>query len=168
MLNRRMVLLGSTALVCGCAAFNANVGKVATDVSLIADGLKGVLAQLGSLNIVQLTPSVMSTVGTAVASLEALAQQIAAASSTAAQQPLVQQIYTYVSKIIEVLTPILAVIPATAGIAVALQAVQVLLPIIFAAVNLVLPASAVPVQGVSIMSPDQARLILRGKAQMAH
>ena len=166
MLNRRMVLLGSTALG-GCATFNANAGKVATDVGLIADGLKGVLTQLGSLNIPQLTPSVMSTVGSAVASLEALAQQIAAASSTAAQQPLVQQIYTYVSRIVAVLTPILAAIPATAGIAVALQAAQVLLPIIFAAVNLVLPASAPAVPGSIPLTPDEARLILRGKAQMA-
>lgn len=136
---------------------DSGVGKIAQDVNILATGLNGVLTQLGNISILGLTPAIMSTVGSAIASIQALAVSISTATSTAAAQPLVQKIETYVNTVVSAL----AVLPLPPAIALALQAASILLPIIETAVGLLVTAK--PMLG-NAMNPDEARIILRGYA----
>jgi hypothetical protein len=164
LINRRNALraIAASAIVTtsACATFDPTVGQVSSDVALVATGLQGALQQLGSIPSLSISAAALSTAGSAIASLQALAAQVAQASSVAAQQPLIQKIATYAGTVLSVLTPAIALIPGAQGVAAALAAVQVLLPVILAAVGLALPASAAP----SGMTSGEARLILRGSA----
>jgi hypothetical protein len=160
MISRRSILAVTPLVALGaCAGQSADqtIAAVAADANTIARGLKGVLAQLGTLSVPGLTPSVISSVGVAVSEIQAIATSLAGVTSTAAAQPLVQKIETYLNTIVTAL----AALPLPAPIATALQAATILLPIIEVTVGLVVPPSAA---APGTMSAAEARLILRGSA----
>jgi hypothetical protein len=170
MINRRRLFssaaIGALTLGLGACAsqpVDTTLATVAADVNTIAAGLKGVLTQLGTMSIAGLTPAIVSTVGTAIANIQSVAAAVSTATTTAAVQPLVQKIETYLNAVISALAAILLRPP----ISTALQAAAILLPVVEAAIGLV--TNAVPMQmGASAMTADQARLILRGNAALAH
>jgi hypothetical protein len=161
MMHRRSILLGSAAAGLGaCATFDASAGQVATDVKAIADALQESVAEMGSMTIPGLTQATLTAVAAQLSNVQALATQIAAASTTAAQQPLVQKISTYVSAILAVLIPVLSAIPAAQGIAGPLLGVQALLPAIFALVGMIAPPAAAR----PTMTAAQARVVVYAMA----
>jgi hypothetical protein len=164
MITRRLLVSAAPAvalapLLAACAGktVDQSIATVVTDVSTIANGLQGTLTQLGALGVAGLTPAIVSTVGNYVADLQQVATQVSGATTTAAAQPLVQKVETYVNTIVSTL----ALIPLPPPISTALQAAAILLPVIEVAVGLLVP----PTNGASPgMTPDQARLVLLGAA----
>ena len=167
---RRNLLLGTTALsVTACAGKTVDqvVVTVAADASTIANGLTGVLAQLGPLaSTYGISGATMALIGTAVAGLQSVATQVSGATTAASAQPMVQKIETYVNTIVSAL----AGLPLPPPISTALMAAAILLPVIESAVGLIIN-SASPGARLSAaaptMTPDQARLILKGAAVKA-
>jgi hypothetical protein len=161
MISRRSILaVTPLAALAACAGQSADqtIATVAADANTIAGGLQGVLAQLGPLNVPGLTPSVISTVGVAVSQIQTVAASISGVTSAAAAQPLVQKIETYLNTIVAAL----AGLPLPPPVSTALQAAAILLPIIEVAVGLVVQQAAKAAPGA--ISPDEARMILRGSA----
>lgn len=163
MLRRNLLLCTALVPVAACATLDTTLATVAADTNTIALGLKGVLAQLGTLNIPGLTTSVMATVGTAISSLQSVAAAIAGTTTTAAAQPLVQKIESYVNTVVGAL----ALLPLPPPISTALEAAAILLPLIETAVGLATNSVMRPRGVMPGMTPDQARLILAGIAQSA-
>jgi hypothetical protein len=139
----------------GCAGVgtgtSVSVTSVATDVSTIANGLAGAFASI---------PGVPSAVSTALTDLSNAASAMATATTQSAQQTVVQQVETDVNAIVKAAS---AIPGLPAQVTVALTAAQVLLPVIEAAVNLIVPASAA---AANAMTPDVARLVLKADAQL--
>lgn len=171
---RRNLLLGSTALgVTACAGqtVDQDVVMVAADASTIANGLTGVLAQLGPLAATYGIPaSTMASVSTAVAGLQAIAAQMSGVTTAAAAQPMVQKIETYVNTIVSALAAFPLIPPP---ISTTLTAAAILLPVIESVVGIVInnvaPAAvrraSVGVSNIPTKAQaDQARLILRAAA----
>lgn len=161
MLNRR-TLLASSAIIplAGCAGMgtDASISAIARDASILASGLMGAIAQLGSL-------AIPATVSAALAGLQSVADALSTVASQSAALPLVQKIESYVNVIVQALASI-PLLPAP--VTLALQAATILLPIIEAAVGMVLPASSMRAKlAPSNMSPSEARLILIGAAKKA-
>lgn len=161
MQRRHFLALAPSVALGGCLTGpDQAIATVANDAKLIASGLQGVLVQLGNLNVAGLTPAILATVGSAVTNLQAVADAIAGVATNAAAQPLVQKIETYVNTIVSAL----AVLPLPPPISTALQAAAILLPIIEAAVGMVLPASTARAAKGLALTPDQARLVLAGSS----
>lgn len=151
---RRKLLAGVSALALGgCASFST--GQIASDASNLAAGLQGMMAQLGQLAL-NIPTTVMSAVGTAITSLQKAADAVAGVYTTASALPLVQQIAGYVNAVVAALSSVPGIPTA---IQLILQAAQAILPIIEAAVGMVVTAVSA-----TAMSPTQARQILTGAA----
>lgn len=163
-MNRRYFLAASTLALPGCTltgnapntTVDSAISLVANDAGLIANGLQGVLTQLPALNISGLTPAILAEVGSDVADAKALAVALAGATSAAAAQPIVQKIETYVNTIVSTL----AVLPLPPPISTALQAAAILLPVIEAAVGLIVGPQA----SRGGMAANEARLVLAAAA----
>ena len=145
----------------GCANANQIAATVASDASLIATGLQGALANISTLNISGLTADKMQTIGLALVGLKSVASALALATTTAQAQPLVQQLETDLNAIVGAL----AALPLPPQISVALQAAAILLPVIEAAVGMVIPTPRPTAPAPQHLTPDQARLILQGFAK---
>jgi hypothetical protein len=148
----------------GCAGQSAQqvVTTAAQDMATVASGLDGALSGLAGLNIKGLTPDKVQKVQAAIADLKTAATALAQASSAGAAQPIVQQVEGDVNAIVTALAGITWP-PEQKTIATALDAAQVLLPVIESAVGMVLPPAAAP-KAAAALSPDQARAILLGAA----
>lgn len=161
---RRNLLIATPALALGaCNTINIDktLATVAADANLIAGGLKGVLAQLGPLNIPGLDTAILGKAATAIAGIQTVAASLTGVTSTAAAQPLVQKIESYVNVVVSAL----ASLPLPPPISTAIQAAAILLPIIEIAVGLAVPASAAKAS--PAMDANMARVILSGAATMA-
>lgn len=154
-MNRRNLILAAPFALAGCNVPDATVAQVSSDVSAIASSLQQVLGQIGSVSGV--SAATVSTVGTAVADIQALATAISGAASVAVQKPLVQRLEGYVGAVVAALVPLSAVLPPP--IPQVVMAVSILLPIVEAAVGMILPAQATAAR--PAMSSDQARVLLR-------
>lgn len=163
LVSRRSLMLGVTMLpLAAGACATADVEKaerllkiVVKNAKVIAGGLKGVLAQLGALNVPGLTPAILAVVGTAVDGTIKVAGDLEAVTSLAAAQPLVEKIGTYVQTVVGAL----ATLPLPERVTTGLRAAAILLPVIETAVGLVANSAADPG-----MSPDQARAVLLAAA----
>lgn len=184
MISRRTFLAGSSAMalvLAGCSSTNTpaqNVTQVAADVATIATGLQGSLTTLGTMQ--GLDPKKLAQVGNYVADLQKLAAQIAAASTTSAQQPLVQQVSAVLNSAVAVMATIPGLPPQ---VTLGFQAAMVLLPIIETAVGMAVtpptPAATQLAQqaaaaarshvagAVAITTPQQARAYLQQIGQQA-
>lgn len=160
MLRRNMLIAVPVLTVAGCQVpASQTISNVVSDVQIIGDGLQGVFAQLGQLSLPALTPSIMSTVGNAITNLQKVAAALGAVNTTAAAQPLVKKIETYVNAVVSAL----AMLPLPPPISTAIQAAAILLPIIETAVGLAIPQTP----KASSMSPAQARMVLLGASASA-
>ena len=158
LLSRTIVASSAGFALYGCANANQVASTVASDASLIATGLQGALANIGNLNISGLTADRIQTIGLALAGLKTVATSLAMATTSAQAQPLVQQLETDLNAIVGAL----ATLPLPPQISVALQAAAILLPVIEAAIGMVIPTPAPTAPAPQHMTPDQARLILQG------
>lgn len=162
LLSRTLLVSPAALALYGCANANQIAATVAIDASTIATGLQGALANISTLNISGLTADKLQTVGLALAGLKSVATALALATTNAQAQPLVQQMETDLNAIVGAL----AALPLPPQISVALQAAAILLPVIEAAIGMVLPPPTAPATSAA-MTPDQARLILQGLAGAA-
>jgi len=121
-----------------------SVATVAQDVATIAAGLQGALQNI---------PNVPPAVATALADLSKEAAALSAASSQTGQQSVVKTVEADLNAVVAAAGSL--PLPPPAGTAI--QAAEVLLPVIEAGVNLVAGVSA-PING---MTPAEARLILK-------
>lgn len=157
-MNRRHFLASAGALagiaaLAGCATGSPPLAQVVADVQTIASGLSGAIEKLPPGIIPGGTPSVITA---ALADLQAVAASIGAADTAAAAQPLVQRVAVDVNVVVGAL----ASLPLPAPVSTAFQAAMVLLPVIEAAVGMMVPAGATP----GAMTPAQARVVLRDAA----
>jgi hypothetical protein len=155
-------LLAVTTGLAACTAAQVNNALVqaGTDAKLIGNGLLSVLPQLAT--VAGITPATLAAVQAAVTGIQTAATAIAAASSASAALPAVQSLEADFNAIIGALASVPLIPPP---ISTALQAASILLPIIEAAVGLVLPAQAVAPHAMatapaSMNTPDSARLFL--------
>ena len=151
----RRALLRTSALVpvavvvaCAGQTVPQALQQAAQDAALLATGLAPVIPQLTGF----VSASTLATAQTALATLKGAATQLAGIPTTSGAVPVVQQIEQAVNAILGIAAPLLAATPAGP----ILTAASVLLPVIEAAVGMIVPPAA------SNMSPDQARLILAG------
>lgn len=147
--SRRSLMLGSLALPLvggACASLtDPATGKIdpakidralklaAADAKVIAGVLKSVLAQLSSLDIPGLTPKVIEIAGVAIAGVTDAADALQSATSIAAAQPLVKKLVTYA----QAFAGALAALPLPKEVTTPLRAAVILLPVVEAAVDLV-------------------------------
>jgi hypothetical protein len=165
-MNRRTLvagLLATTALTACATTLDTNMKNAALDAKILADGLAGIQTQLGMLNIPALTPAVMNTVSDVVKGVQA--EAAAMLNYTATKSSItsdVQNIEGYVNQFFGAITPaVLALIPPP--ISTAITAIAVLLPVIEAAVNLILPQASrtAAIRNGTTMNVGEARLQLR-------
>jgi hypothetical protein len=142
----------------GCAAFN--VAEASNDVALIAGDLGLLIAQLPALKIPGLTPELIADVQKSVDAIKLIAQSLAGTVTTAAAQPLVRQIITYVGAVAEALATFALPQPLPAILA----EVIALLPAILSAVDIFTPQASPAFRTfASSMTPDQARRLIRAR-----
>jgi len=151
----RRTLLATASLIplAACAGATADLSQVITDVGLIASGLQGALPSLvGSAGA-----SVIAQITGWIADLQPIAAAIGGVTTVAGAQPLVTQIETILNSIVSLAATF--TLPTPFGPA--LAAAAVLLPIIEAAVNLLVPAASAAVHRyATAMTPAQARAVL--------
>lgn len=163
MFTRRQLLAGAAAFpfvaaLAGCAgttAAGSALQQAISDAGLIATGLAGALKQLAAASF---SAPILVKATTAVADIQAAVAALASAASATAAQPLVQRIGADVNAVVGVL----AGLPLPAPVSTALTAASVLLPVIEAAVGIVVSAVAPHAQ--SAMTPAQARRALAALA----
>jgi hypothetical protein len=153
-----LTLLAGTTALTACVS-NTTLDAIASDITDIAQGFLGVTPIIAA--IPGLASSALASISDAVGNLQQIAEKVRQAVSTIAAQPLVQQVETNLNAIIAVLANVPALPPV---IQVVLQAATILLPLIEAAVNLVIPPRLAARAAATHMSPDQARAVLRSLA----
>lgn len=155
-MNRRE-LLATTALLplVACASTGGTLSQAISDVQTIASGLAGVLPQLGA--VTGIPASIVGQAGGIISKIQSIASAMAGVVSTAAAQGAVQQLETLVNGLIAAVAPFVAAVPVVGQV---FAAAAVLLPVIEAAVGLVVAPPARAIRGVAPMTPDQARMIL--------
>jgi hypothetical protein len=169
MLSRRTLLTGvivspailAPGLIAGCQNLSGSsatqvAAQVVSDVGTIAAGLAGALPALGATGAVP--AALVAKVGGWVATIQQVAGQVVNGMPQASAQPLVKQIEGLVNDIVMAL----AGVPLPPPFGPALAAAAVLLPVIETAIGLAVPGAAR--MTAAAMSPDEARLILRGAA----
>lgn len=155
--SRRSILIGAAGLPAALALEScagqqtvpAVLQQAAQDVALLGNGLSTVVPKLSSLVDAGTVAKAQSWLGT----ITGAAAQLAQLPTTAAAQPIVQQVESAVNAILGVAAPLLAAVPTVGPI---LTAAAALLPSIESAVGLAV--AMIPQAGG--MSPDEARLVL--------
>jgi hypothetical protein len=141
----------------GTKTINApTVATVSADVSLVAGGLQNALKAAAAVPNLNIPTDTLNIAQASLAGLQGAAQSIAGASSTAAAQPMVQQVETYVNAFVGAVS---AVPGLPDSVRAYLQAANVLLPVIEIAVNMAVP------QPPATATADQARAALSAPAQ---
>ncbi|HET6195099.1 MAG TPA: hypothetical protein VFE12_05080 [Acetobacteraceae bacterium] len=155
-MQRRVVLSGlvlsPVLAVIGCGT---SQDQVKTDVSLIANGLSGVVSALQALPAGRIPPDVLSRAQAIIGDIRMNAAAISQAIT--ANPDTVQAISSSVSTLSVLLTPFF---PAAPAVGLAVQAALALLPVVLAAVGRT-PAAATAAPK---MTPEQARAVLTSAA----
>lgn len=157
----RRALLGSVSTVAlvGLAACALPSGggslpaTLLTDAGLVLTGLKAVVGALGSL----IPAPVAAKLGAIVDQVTTAFAALQSAASTAAAAPTVQNIVALVEQAIALIPA--GVLPAPLGMA--LQAIQVLLPVLLAYIGMSAVAAMQMRAAGARMTPDEARAVLR-------
>ncbi len=131
--------------------------QAATDINLIGSGLASSLPALAQSGLV--SGSALVTVQSDVAKVASIASAVSSATSQSTGQNAVQQIETLVNGVVSTLAGLS--LPAPFGPA--LNAAEVLLPVVEVAVGLV-TANLTAAMAPNAMTPDQARLVLAAVA----
>jgi hypothetical protein len=152
---RRLFLLYPLLLL---ACTNTTPYQVATDIATLANGVAGAAKVLAQDNV--LPSSTLVTVDQDVSIIQAAALAVAQATAQSAQQTAVQQAADALNAVVNTLATAKGI---PQEVQTALQAAEVLLPVIETEVGLQAPAGAA-----TAMIPDQARGILEAEAQKLH
>lgn len=151
-----VVLSAPSLFLASCATSNVNnaqVAQAARDVAAIAGALE---AELPALQQAGVPADTVAKVSTYVADLQTVSSALSTATTQAAAQPLVQRVESDVNAVLAAVNGL--AIPGTPGAV--LRAAAALLPVIEAAVNLVVAPAAAP----ATMTPDAARTVLNAAA----
>lgn len=161
--SRRQVLGSSAALgaaaalalaSCNTAQVDQALAQAASDAQQIAAALKAILPNIGT--VVGISPDKVAKAGQIIADIQSAAAAISSASSASAALPSVQQLEQDVNAVVSVL----AGLPLPPPVGPALQAASILLPVIEAAVGIVVPQAPEP------GTVDQARGVLQQVIQV--
>lgn len=161
MTRRHAFLAGAMLLLGGCGAdgkLNANgIAMVGADVNAIATAFGNSLVAIAATPGVTISADALTKAQLAIGSIKGIASALQGVTDTATAQPLVQQVETYISTFVGAVSTVPGLPPqAQTYLAVA----NILLPVIFAAVNLAVPPAPVSpavVPAAPAMTPDQAR-----------
>lgn len=154
-MNRRIFLLGSTALVGGCTlTVDQVVATASAYVNLIAAALPNTLKQLQALNVPWLTGDKVTIANAAIAGFQSVATSLGQASTQAVAQPLIQKLELYLMAFLTALP--VALLPPPFGTIV--SAAIILLPVVYTMVNLAVPTQ-LPAPTISLTT-DQAATVL--------
>jgi hypothetical protein len=157
--RRQFLLFISVSPLVACANFNNSLASVANDVALIAQGFTGVMPAIDSIPGIPI--ETIGVVHSAIADLQLRADQIKETASTTEAQPLVQQVEGAFNAIVTALAQIPGLPPV---VQIALQAATILLPVIEAAVHLIVSPRLNAQAAGAHLSTDQARALLRDLA----
>lgn len=146
--SRRDVLMRTSALVAAgaalssCALFSGSSAPVAVVVSAVEvldTEIQNVLMALQSISPAPtwLTAALIAQVQQIVSEVNQVATAIGSVTTTASAQALVQQLETYISTLVNAL----AGLPLPPPISIYVQIAAVIMPLLFAIVGLVIPAS---------------------------
>lgn len=146
--RRQLLLRGASALalvgaVSACAT--TGTGTITLAPVIAAVQVLGAMAseaaqELDAINPppAWLTAAVMSTVTTVVGQIEQVANQLSAVTTTASAEPLLQQLETYVQTFVTALSGL----PLPPQILMYVQIAAVVMPLLFALLNMVVPTPA--------------------------
>jgi hypothetical protein len=142
--------------VSACAGQTGNqvAQTVVTDANTLATGLAAELPALAALP--GANTAAIAKIKADVADLQKATSALSASLTTTEAQPLVQQIEADVNALVAAG----ATLPLPAGVSVAFQAAEVLLPVLEAGVSMAVPAGA----AANAMTPDQAVAVLKAAA----
>lgn len=152
-MKRRSILAGCSALaLAGCAGLSpAQIARQAvTDLGLIANGFAAGTPELAS--ITGISAATLTSVSALFGKAQALAAGISATVTAETAKPVVQQIEAYFGEALTLLGDLLLPPPFST----VLTALNVLLPVVEAAVGLPVPVGA----ALGGMTPAQARAVL--------
>lgn len=153
LITRRCFLAISPAFfVAACASLPKTPSQGQQDIQAIAGALDGILAAVNGAAPGTIPASTLADIQMAVATAKADALQIA--NVALAPTDLVSKFVNAASVIVDLATPFL---PALAVVAPFIHAMASLLPVISAFFGIAKPSAP----RFALMSPDQARLILR-------
>jgi hypothetical protein len=157
-MNRRALLLG--LLPAGCAALKSDqqaLSQVVNRVQLIASAFEAIIPDFGT--VPGMTIAVVTKINQALADLQKTAGEINLAQKLNDARPVVMQVERDITTVVSIMATF-SIVPSP--IALALQAAQVILPLLFAAVNLALPPQRRGGERfASQMTPPQAESTLR-------
>lgn len=160
----RRTLLSSvavTALVAGCETLSPTLSKVAADIKIIANGLRGALFNIANLGIVP--PNVSAQILVWLDGISRAADSAASALTESGARDAVSQIEVLLNSIV---TSLLA-FPLPPAITTALTAASILLPVVESLLGMVIkPMPAMPKAVVAspVRYQNEARLYLQSVA----
>jgi hypothetical protein len=152
------LLLGGSALA-GCQQLGLTSAAWLNDATILANGLSAIAPQLTGL--VGIPANIGTLVQNALSSAAAFAQDLEGITDPTKAESTLNQVSQSISAALQLLQPYMSMLPPPFSIA--LTAAQVLLPVIMAVIN---PSAAASVRrpASAQMTPDQARMILKGAA----
>lgn len=150
------LLLGGTALA-GCQQLGLTSAAWLNDAKILAGGLSAIAPQL--IGMVGIPTNIGTLVQNALSSAASFATDLEGITDPTKAQSTLNQVSQSISAALTLLQPYTALLPPP--FAIALTAAQVLLPVIMAVINPSATASVAHAAS-SQMSPDQARIILKG------
>ena len=137
--------------IAGCAVSSTSqLQTVVSDINLIATSLNAALPAFAAIS--GITPTALAKVQSAVADLVAVASAAGTADTATQMQPLVQRVESDVNSVVSAL----AGLPLPPQLSVPIEAASVLLPVIEAAVGVVVTSTTN-----STMTAAQARAVLQ-------
>jgi hypothetical protein len=152
--RRRTLTLILAAAVAGCGKNAApSAPTIQSDVTLISDGLSGIVSLLQATPGVNLSANVAAQAQMILADIKANAAGIAATATPGAQP--IDAIKTAVNTLAGLLDPYLGKAPGAAAL---VQSALALLPVILAMAGMSAAGTRRPT-----MAPDQARAVLRSR-----
>jgi hypothetical protein len=166
MMRRRQLAfsLPAVALLAGCkgglpTSPNSTIAQIAADVNDISAALVAALPALGQM-LSATNQAALTKVQAIIADIQQVAVQVNSAATASATLPLVQQIQSDVNAV----AAVLAVIPGIPqGVALALEAANALLPLLFSLLNVAAPPvpAAARKFAPQRMKPEEARATLK-------
>lgn len=159
--RRHALLSGALILLGGCGADGklntAGIAMVAGDVSAIATAFSNSLTAIAATPGVRISADALTKAQLALTGIRGAAQALQGVTDATAAQPVVQQVETYVQAFVGAISTVPILPPQVQTY---LQVANILLPVVFAAVNLAVPpppVSPAVVPAAPAMTPEQAR-----------
>lgn len=161
--RRHALLAGALLLLGGCGADgrlnSAGISVVAGDVNAIASAFGNSLTAIAATPGITISADALNKAQLALTGIRGAAQALQGVTDATAAQPVVQQVETYVAAFVAAMSTVPLLPPQVQTY---LAVANILLPVVFAAVNLAVPpppVSPAVLPAAPAMTPDQARAV---------